>query len=408
MPDFSPSAFRSELVLDPDVRYMNVGTSGPWPRRSLDAQCEYLRWSSARGPGSYEAVKRYFGGEADLRRALARFFGGRPGQYVLTHSTSEGINIVLNGFDFRPGDEIVTTDLEHSGLVLPVYHKAKGSGLGLKVMRLLDGRDPLEEFERLLTPRTRLLVLSHVSYIDGWVLPLERLIERAHEAGVAVLSDAAQSAGQFPLRLDALGADFVAIPGQKWLLGPEGTGTLYLHGDWAQRLRPDRVGWAGDMGFDFEGNYRLKPSAAKFEVATRDPAALLALKTSLEFLEEHGPSTLAERIREVSALARDGLKRITGVRLLGPEDPEAGSGLIAFRIGDLHPPRVVKHLWESAGIVTRWIPEPHPPAVRVSLHAFVTDDDVNALLAAVRTAESHVDPAPMAVAPFLAEWDREG
>lgn len=404
---FSPEAFRSELALDPDVRYFNVGTSGPWPRRSLETQCDYLRWVSGRGPGSYEAMKRYFEVEADLRRALARFFGGRPGQYALTQSTSEGINIVLNGLPFRPGEELITTDLEHSGLALPVYHKAKGSGLGVKVMRLQDGGDPMKEFERLLTSRTRLLAISHVLYTDGRILPVERLIERAREAGAAVLLDAAQSAGQFPLRLDALGADFVTIPGQKWLLGPEGTGTLYLHGDWVQRLRPDRVGWAGDLGFDQEGNYKLKPSAAKFEIATRDPAASLALKTSLEFLEGYGIQTLWARVQEASDRVREGLRRIRNVEILGSARPEENSGLISFRVGDLHPPRVVKHLWESAGVVARWIPAPHPPAVRVSLHAFVTDGDIDALLDAVRSAESELDPAPMEDAPFLPEWDRE-
>lgn len=398
--------FRSEMALDSDVRYMNVGTSGPWPRRSLEAQCEYLRWASARGPGSYEVVKRYFSVETDLRRTLARFFGGQPGQYVLTQSTSEGVNIVLNGFPFQPGDEIVTTDLEHSGLILPVYHKARGSGLGLKIMRLLQGRDPMEEFERLLTPRTRLLVVSQIAYTEGRVLPVERWVKRAHEAGVAVLVDAAQSAGQIPLDLEAMGADFVALSGQKWLLGPEGTGTLYLHRDWAQRLSPDRVGWAGDLGFDMEGNYHLKPSAAKFEIATHDPAASLALKTSLEFLESYGMAAISQRIREISQTARDGLRQIPGVTLLGPDWPEETSGLISFRVGDLHPPKVVKHLWESARIVARWIPAPHPPAVRVSLHAFVTEEEVRALLEAVRSAEGQLDAAPMEMPSFVSEWDR--
>ena len=406
MSSFPSEAFRNELMLDPDVIYMNAGTSGPQPRWALQAQQEHMAWFNCRGPGSFEVVKRSVEVEREIRQALARFFGGHPRQYALTQSTSEGINIVLNSLPWEPGDEIVTTDLEHGGLALPVYHRAKTAGLGLKIMRLPEEADALEAFEAVLTPRTRLLALSHISYCDGRRLPLERLVERAHAAGVAVLVDAAQSAGQIPLRWEHLDADFVAAPGQKWLLGPEGTGTLYMHGDRARRLTPDRVGWAGELEFDRDGGYRLKSSAAKCELGTKDPAALIGWLHSLRFLESYGMEAIAERIRELSDTVREGLSQIPSVRILGSTQPEEGSGLIAFNVGTLPPPRVVMYLQQLAGIVARWIPEPHPPAVRVSLHAHITDRDVETLLAAVRVAERNVDPSPLAVPPFFAEWDQ--
>ncbi len=386
MPDsFSSAAFRDALVLDPDVRYMNIGTSGPWPRESLQAQIDALTWMSRRGPGSAEAYRWYLEAETGAREGFASFFGGKPEQYVLTQNTSEGINIVLNGFPWQPGDEIVTTDLEHCGLALPVYHQVAQSekGLNLNILQLLDGADVVESFEAALTPRTRLLAISHIAYCDGRLLPIPELVERAHAAGVAVLLDAAQSAGQFPVRWDEIGADFVTFPGQKWLLGPEGTGGLYLHGDWVTRLRPDRVGWSGEAGFDMEGHYKLKETGARFEVATRDPAALIALRKSLDFLTLWNPETLANRVREIAATIHQRLTTMPNVEVLGPVDPAEQTALIAFRVGDLSPQKIVAHLLKEVGIIARWIPPPHPPAVRVSCGAFVTDEEVSLLFNAL-------------------------
>ncbi len=394
---FPTEAFKRDLLLDPALRYMNVGSSGPLPRIALGAQCDYLRSSSKEGPGSYEAFTRSVQIEADLRRALARYFGGHGDQYALTQNTSEGVNIALNGMEWQSGDEIITTDLEHGGLATPIYHLAKGRGLTVRIVRLLEGQGTLAALEKALSPRTRLLALSHIAYCDGRVLPLEPLIERAHAAGVPVLVDAAQSAGQITLDLEMLGADFVAIPGQKWLLGPEGTGALYLHGDWAQRLRPDRVGWASEISFDLNGEYSLKPSAAKFEVGTRDPAASLGLTLSLDFLRSYGQEAIAWRIRELSAYARKALSSLPSIEWVGPTAAGQTSGLLAFRVGTLAPAGIAQYLAQSARIITRSIPPPHPPAVRISLHAYITEADLDALaevLLGIEHGMMRTDPAP--------------
>ena len=159
-----------------------------------------------------------------------------PERIALTHSTSGGMNLVLGGLDFAAGDEIITTDNEHPGLLEPLAALVRRHGVVVRVAEALHGSDPLDAVASLIGPRTRLVALSHVLWANGRILPLREIAEAAHAAGAPVLVDGAQGVGAIDVDPAALGVDAYAGPGQKWLCGPNGVGFLWLADGFEERF----------------------------------------------------------------------------------------------------------------------------------------------------------------------------
>src|SRR5262249_43116750 len=157
----------------------------------------------------------------EAREAVAALLSCDPAEVALTHNTTEGMNIALMGLDWRPGDEVVTASTEHPGGLYPVYLLHQRYGVRIRMTEIgMPGGNPVEQLRAVLGPRTRAVVLSHVSWATGMVMPLEQLIELTHRAGALFICDAAQSCGMLPTRVSALGVDAYACSGQKWLCGP--------------------------------------------------------------------------------------------------------------------------------------------------------------------------------------------
>ena len=162
----------------------------------------------------------------------------------LTHNTTEGMNIGLSGLDWGAGDEVVTTTLEHGGALLPLYQLHRRHGVRITFADVGNGeRDAaLTAIERAIHPGVRMVVLSHVTWGTGAVLPIGEIAQLAHEAGAQVLVDGAQSVGALPVDVHALDVDVYAFPGQKWLCGPEGTGGLYVKRAQLDAVQPTQIG----------------------------------------------------------------------------------------------------------------------------------------------------------------------
>lgn len=283
---------RAGLPILDRVAYLNAGTNGPLPRRTFDAMQASLTRDLEQGRSSREYFEGMLARRDDVRAALARVLHAPPEAIALTTSTTEGCNVVLNGLGVGPGDEVVTTDSEHPGLLGGLV--ASGAELRLVPVRDLPVAEVAVALDAAITERTRLIALSHVSWLTGALLPVEDLAGR----GIPLLVDGAQAAGAIPVAAAALGCDFYTVSAQKWLLGPDVTGALYIRPERVEELRmamPSYGSW--EFGDDY--TYDPKAGAARFDPGWIAAASAVGLLESLAFAEEAGE----ERFARAAAMA---------------------------------------------------------------------------------------------------------
>jgi L-cysteine/cystine lyase len=297
------------------------------------------------------------------RTELARLLGAPEGSVALTSSTTEACNIVVNGLRLGPDDEVVTTDLEHPGLegVLRLC----GARLRVAELRARPPEEALAAVDAEITPRTRLLALSHVAWTSGNVLPIRALCGR----GIPVLVDGAQAAGAIPVDVGELGCDFYTVSAQKWLLGPDATGCLYV--------RPELVEGLGvsfpSFGSWKRGTWELVPGATRFETGWTPAAALEGLLESLAFAESLG----AERFARALAMAERCRELLAGRVEVITESGQAT--LVTFRpAGDAA--ETVARLFER-GVVVRDLPG--HGWLRASVGFWTSDADLERLCEAL-------------------------
>ena len=360
--------------------YLNTGTSGPTPRPAAEAQIALLRLFVEEGFASPASLKAYAEALERARSSLARFLGCEAQSVALLHSTSEAIGTVAAGLRWKPGDEVIVSDLEHVSGIAPWLHLARTRGVRVVHLKSEGGTLRPEAVKAQVTERTRLDCISHVSYATGAVLSVEESCRIARDAGALSLVDGAQGAGCVPFDVASLGCDFYAMPGQKWLLGPEGTGALYVASRALEALEPTRVGWASLADEDAAGGgIVLSPAAKRFESGTVHAPAFAGLEAALRFLGSFGWDRVYERIRSLAARAREALRSVRGVRLVTPSD--SPTGLVTFEVEGKSPERVVRELWEKRRIVVRSIPSPR--AVRACFHAFNTEEELEQFIQAL-------------------------
>lgn len=376
------ASVRAELPVTTRYVYMNAGTNGPLPSRAHETLMAYAQRELREGRISTAAFTEMLDTLQRAREAMAAVLQCDAGDVALTHNTTEGVNIALMGIDWRPGDEVVTATTEHPGVLYPVYLLRQRYGARIKMTEIgKPGVDPIDALRAALSPRTRAVALSHVSWSTGVTLPLAELVELTHQAGALFVCDAAQSCGMVPSRMLDLGVDAYACSGQKWLCGPDGTGALYVRRDRLGDIQPTFMGYrsiAHGMS-DFDGYFVPSKGALRFETVTVNPATAAAFTASLRWLtEEVGWEWVYERITRLGRLCHDQLSRIAGVAMTTPRDLMAG--LIHFNVDGVAPADAVKRLAEK-GILIRAIPE--PAVLRASIGFYNTEEEIAQLAAAV-------------------------
>ena len=263
------AAIRAELVVLERFAYLNAGTFGPLPRRTLAAMATAQRLDLERGRTGAWYPAEILELPERVRARLAAAVAVAPESIALTRSTSEGCSIVCAGLGLGPGDEVVTTDLEHFGLLGPLA----ASGAQVRVARLRERHpeEALQALTALVGDSTRLLALSHVAWTNGQLLPATELAG----LGVPVLLDGAQSVGALQVELAETGAAFCAFSGQKWLLGPDTTGGLYVAPEWVERLAVAAPSYYAQQGYDDSGRFDPVAGAARFDSGWLSRAALV-------------------------------------------------------------------------------------------------------------------------------------
>ncbi|MEF8802305.1 MAG: aminotransferase class V-fold PLP-dependent enzyme [Halolamina sp.] len=363
-----PEQLRADIPALEEAIYLNTGASSPSPRRVVEAMTdftEYFEYEVPVGEGVYPVGWETYGA---ARETIAEFLGAKPGEIALTKSTADGVNILACAMDFEPGDVVVRTDLEHPAGILPWDRLTDIADIEVRVLETRDGRLDLDTV-KAAAEDAQLFALSSLTWTHGTRFPVSEVAEIAHDAGAQVLVDAVQSPGQYPVDVDKWGADFVVGAGHKWLLGPWGSGFLYVDSAAMDSLTPRRIGYRS-VEEPNDPEYTYHEGAPRFEVGTASPLPHVGLSEAMDLLDEIGMETVESRVERLTDRLKDGLD---DEQLLSPREYE--SGLVTFRVDD--PEATVDRLHDQ-GVIVRSLP--YPKAIRASVHAFNTAGDVDALL----------------------------
>lgn len=313
---------------------------------------------------------------ARAREAAARLVGSAPEDVALTQSTTQGMSLGTYSINWEPGDEVVSTTTEHPGCLVPLHALRGRFGATVK---LVSPPVTVEKVVEAVSPRTKLLALSHVDWITGEVLPLEEICAAARGCGILTLIDGAQAVGDIPVDAPATGADMYAFTGHKWVLGPEGMGALFVRPN-CQTHSPN-LGFASlaePADFDPEGNYELHAGARRFEASTMSPAVAGGFAAAAEAVSERGAEGYAE-IHRRATLLMDLLAEDPRITLRTPRP--ARTGLVSFEIEGV-PAKAAAERLLAERFVVRFVPEPNH-YVRASVHLFNTEEEIEALARAV-------------------------
>lgn len=310
---------RDEFSIPPERIYLNVGTLGPQPRAVVDAVVEHTRRVARSLPPAIDLDA--------LRGEVAQLLACDPAGLVFTRNTTEGMSFVANGLDLEPGDEIVTTNHEHVGGLSCWQLAAKRRGLVLKQVELPVPTDPQSAYAALvaaLTPRTRVLSVSHVNFTNGLVMPVRQLVDRCRPRGIVVAVDGAHPPGLMRVDLRALDPDFYATSPHKWLCAAQGTGLLYVRDAWRTKLWPTIA--SGGWDDATLGAGRLD------HVGTVDESRLAGLLAALRFHQAIGPAKIYARIHELRVALLDQLGRDPRVRFKSAHDDGTAAGMVSFTV----------------------------------------------------------------------------
>lgn len=377
-------ALRQQFPALVNKRYFNYGGQGPLPQAALDAMGQAQLTLQAKGPFS-KAVKEWIQQETHLTyQTLADALQVPPSSLTLTENVTVGCNIPLWGLEWQPGDRILMTDCEHPGVMAAVQEMSRRFQVAVDVCPLLataQGGDPVAVVAAALRPRTRLLVISHILWNTGQLLPLADIVQMCHHHRphpVWVLVDAAQSVGMMPLDLTAIGVDFYAFTGHKWCCGPAGLGGLYTRPEVLEAIAPTFIGW---RSITVDGQATPTGWAAggkRYEVATSNYALMPGFRATMALHHEWGsPTEQHHRICQLSYQLWQRLHQHPRIQMVAATPP--ASGLVSFQLlrdgqpaPELHT-RLVNTL-ESEHIFLRILLRPH--CVRACVHYLTLASEV--------------------------------
>jgi len=361
------AALRAQFPVFPRGAYLNTGSVGPLAQAAVDAAAADLRLQLEQGRGGKAHFEHAQALADRLRARIAGLFGCDPWEVALTGATTDGVNTVLNGLDFEPGDEIVTSDEEHPGILAPLASARERRGVEIRVV-------PFDDVADAVGPQTRLVACSHVSWITGQVVDVEALAA----ASAPVLLDGAQGLGAVPVDVRALGCEYYASSGQKWLCGPVGSGYLYVRENAIDRLNPAWPGYGTLSDTQRPLDLSLADGAARFDNGFAPSHRSAWSLAALDVLEGAGIGPLLER---AATLADSLARRLDAVGLAVA--PRGRSTLVSWEAPDPQD-EAVRLL--DAGLLVRDLPG--TPYVRASVGGWTSEDELERLVAAATSTSS--------------------
>ena len=380
--------------------YLDNAATSQKPRAVLDAlRAYYENDNSNVHRGIHELSRRATVAYEESRAKVASWVGAtEPAEIVWTRGTTEAINLVSTAWglnNVREGDEILISVLEHHSNIIPWQLLAQRTGAVIKYIEIDDqGRWVLEDLSDLLTDRTKVVAISHVSNALGTVNPVKEVAAAAHEVGALVLVDGAQGAVHIKVNVQDLGVDCYAFSGHK-MCGPTGIGALWARRDLLDSMEPYQGG--GEMIHIVEREMSTWAKVPhKFEAGTPNIAGAIGMGAAIDFLSEVGMDAIARHERDLLAYALERVSAVGGVRIYGPESLEEHSALISFTLGDAHPHDIATIL-DSEGIAVRaghhcaQLAMKHfgiSATARASIYLYNTEDDIDRLAEGLEQVQS--------------------
>jgi isopenicillin-N epimerase len=362
---------------------MNNGTLGPMPKPVFNTLVRTFRVQMTNPYDGYNYLPTF---RESVRQKLAAFINASPEEVALTSNTTEGINLVVNGLDLKEGDEVLVTSLEHPGHINPWRLKGKRAGVKItEVPMALFPKNPQEivdAFAAAITPRTKIISISHTVFITGLIMPLKELSRLAHDKGLLILADSAHGIGMLNLDMKDMGVDFFMSSPYKWLGAPTGVGLLYVRKEVLDKVWPTIVSSGWDTA---TGAAKLDPQGQRAD------ALLFALDEALDFNNRIGKSRIERRIKALSGRLKQELGKTPGVKVHTPIDAYLSAGLTAFSMTGAEPEKLVDYLREKYNLVVRTTGNRGAGTlgVRVSTPIYVSTKEVDMVIEGVRTLLAH-------------------
>ncbi len=374
---------RAEIPASTESSYFQTGGIGPSSRRAISEVAARLEYQNL-GP----ADPRYSGEmariEPDLRAYLGSTFGVGSEGVALTHSTSEGISIAAWSQNWASGDEVVVSNQEHPANVVPWYVLRDRLGIVIREIDLNAGTHLLDEVRSVLSPRTRMVSISHVSRNNGRRIRTNEsaeLGELLRARGIVYHLDGAQGPGCVEVDFGELGCDCYSTCGHKWLLGPKGTGAFFVREEMLDRIQ---LSWAGSHShatMDYDGAYTLLPSAARYEFGTRALADFAGFHTAVSWMEQLKFDRVLQRIQHLVSHAVESADARAGLQLASPRDEADRSGVFVLRLpAGCDATDVYNRLADDRRILTS--PVRQPGDLRLAIHFFNTEEEIDAAIEA--------------------------
>jgi isopenicillin-N epimerase len=380
---------RSQFNILDGMTFMNNGTEGPVPRVVVEANEKFFREIAENPSNNYRRE------EVDVvRGVVANFVNADPGEIALTRSTTEGMNIFTHGLEWKAGDEVVYCDHEHGGGIGPYTTLAKRVGIKPVIIKIPSPPASVDQivglYEKAITPRTKVIMVSHMTYVTGLVTPVKELADLAQRRGILISVDGAHPLGMMDLDLKAMNIHHYAAAGQKWMMCGTGTGVCYVRRDVQDRIWP-LMGPPGDP----------KDGAKKYEAfGQRDVPSVLGMTAAVEMQNAIGKKNIEDRVRDLSARLRAGLKQIPGVKMWTSEDPKFAAGLTLFSVRDIPMANVQQAILNRDRIYIRTMTTGNLNAVRAATHIYNMPQEVDHLIASVKHVAENASRYMTSTAPI--------
>lgn len=385
----SVSSIHSDWLLDPPIIYLNHGSFGPSPRVVQQARQAWTEMLE-RQPMDF-FVRRMEGHLEEAAARLGRFVSADPADLCFVDNATTAMNVVADSVPLRAGDEVLLTNHEY-GAVMRIWRRACERREARSVVARLP--DPLTSQDAIVdavfaavTPRTRVIVVSHVTSPIAVILPVEAICRRARARGIAVCIDGPHAVAMVPIDLHKIDCDYYCASGHKWLCGPFGSGFLYVARRRQSSIVPPVISWGGSVSgrsprWQDELNW----------LGTRDPAPFLAIPAAIDFLEAFGLDEFRRQTHAMVSEARRRIADMTGLAPFTPDSPEWYGSMAACPLPDGEAPPAGRrdplqnHLWEQHRIEIPIVHWHGRRFIRVSCHLYTTPEHIDVLLNALRTA----------------------
>jgi selenocysteine lyase/cysteine desulfurase len=363
------------FTVDRSLINLNNGGVSPSPRVVQDAMRRYLEFSnSAPTVTMWQVLEPEIEG---VRRRLAAAFGCDPEEMAITRNASESLEICIFGLNLKPGDEVLTTNQDYPRMLTSWRQRERRDGIKIKTISFpvpppsID--DLYQRFERAITPKTKVILVCHITNLTGQIFPIKRICQLGRERGIEVIVDGAHAFAHFPFKHSDLDCDYYGTSLHKWLLAPHGTGFLYV--------RKSKIGKLWPL---MAADQKQDEDIRKFEEIGTHPAANHnAISEALTFHEGIGSERKAARLRYLKDRWARRLETIKGVRILTSYDPQQSCGLANFSVDGIDPAKFVSHLWEKYRIICTPIVHEEFRGIRVTPNVYTTLSDIDTFCEAV-------------------------